>query len=257
MFEQLPGKLRALDRSAPQPQNKRSAPPQLPAGQSQTPQRASEISERSQHVSNSTHRSQRSPNQHGSLKRPSITQESPSLRDQMSVDQNYRGSSRNSYSASNNSPSTSLASSMAPHGTENNYVPDLSSMMFPSADPFAYPNQPMTTLENRQPIKQENPVDPSIFGPPNSSGAPYNNLSYGSLPYMMQNQQLGYGMQNMDAMSNTEPTSTTMPPQRNEGGGWAQQQQQQRSGGTTGMNYDQLFGEDWGGWMNQGYRQDP
>lgn len=143
---------------------------------------------------------------------------------------------------------------------QNNYVPDLSSMMFPSSDPFAYPNQPMTTLENRQSIKQENPVDRGMFSPPTTSGAPYDNLDYGSLPYMMQSQQLGFGMQSMNPsmdMSNIDSTPTTMPMQGNEGGGWPQKQQQQRPGGTPGVNIDQLFGEDWGGWMNQGYRQYP
>lgn len=35
----------------------------------------------------------------------------------------------------------------------NTAVPDLSAMMFPSADPFAYPNQPMAAFDN---IKQDN-----------------------------------------------------------------------------------------------------
>ena len=141
---------------------------------------------------------------------------------------------------------------------QNNYVPDLSSMMFPSADPFAYPNQPMTALENQQSIKQEDSVDPNTFGSSNSSGTPYDNLSYGSLPYMTQNQLVGYSMQSMNPgmdMSSAGPTPSTMATQRGGGGGWARQQQ--RPGSTPDGNLDQLFGEDWGGWMNQGYRQYP
>lgn len=224
-------------------------------------QRAPEISSRSQNVNNSARRSNMSPNQQGSLKRSSIAQDSSPLRDQITnLDPIYRRGSQDPYSASNNSPSSSIPSSAASSGMQNSYVPDLSSMMFPSADPFAYPNQPMTTLENRQSIKQENPVDRGMFSPPTTSGAPYDNLDYGSLPYMMQSQQLGFGMQSMNPsmdMSNIDSTPTTMPMQGNEGGGWPQKQQQQRPGGTPGVNIDQLFGEDWGGWMNQGYRQYP
>lgn len=261
MFEQLPGKLRGALDSAPQPPKKRSAPLQLPVGQSPLPQRAPESSTRSQNVSNSTRRSNISPNQQGSLKRSSITQDSSPLRDQMTnLDTVYRRGSQDPYSASNKSPSSSLPSSAASYSTQNNYVPDLSSMMFPSADPFAYPNQPMTTLESRQSIKQENPMDTNLFSPPNTSRAPYDSLDYGSLPYMMQSQRHGFGMQSMNSssmgMSNANPTPTTMSMQGNEGGGWPQQQQQ-RPGGTTGVNLDQLYGEDWGGWMNQGYRQYP
>lgn len=38
------------------------------------------------------------------------------------------------------------------HGNEEytNAVPDITAMMFPSGDPFAYPNQPMMTFENTQ-----------------------------------------------------------------------------------------------------------
>lgn len=257
MFEQLPGKLQGALDSAPQQQKKRAAPSQQSVPQ--MPQRAPEISARGQNVSNSTRRSNISPNQQGSLKLSSIAQDPSPLRDQITnLDPVYRRGSQDPYSASTNSPSSSLPSSAASYGMQNNYVPDLSSMMFPSADPFAYPNQPMTTLENGQSIKQENPIDPSIFRPPTTAGAPYNNLEYGSLPYMMQSQQLVFGTQSLSpsmGMSNTEPTPTTMPMQGNEGGGWPQQQQQQRPGGTSGVNLDQLFAEDWGGWMNQGHRQ--
>lgn len=262
MFEHLPEKLQGALDSAPQPQ-KKSAPSQSPS--SQLPLRAPDISARSQNMNNSTHRSNISPNQQGSLKRSSIAEDSSQPRDQTtSLDPVYRRSSQGPYNASNNSPGSSLASSVASRGMQNNHVPDLSSMMFPSADPFAYPNQPMTMLENQQSMKQEHSTDHNMFNPTNTSGAPYHNLGYGSLPYtlpyVMQNQQLGFGMQGMNPsvdMSNTNPTPTTMPMQGNQGGGWAQQRQQQRSGSTPGVNIDHLYGEDWGGWMNQGYRQYP
>lgn len=263
MFEQLPAKLQGALDSTPQPPKKRSAPSHLLVGQPQMSQRAPDLRARSQNVSNPSHRSDISPNQQGSLKHSSIAQESSPLRDLMAYpDPTHQRGSQNPHEASNNSPSSSLPSSAAPYGMQKKYVPDLSSMMFPSTDPFAYPNQPMITLEHEQSIKQENPVDPNTFSPPNSSGAPYAELDYGSLPYVMQTQLLGFGMQSVDpsmGMSNTDPTPTTMATQRNEGGGWVQQQQrqQQRPGGTSSENLDQLFGEDWSGWMNQGYRQYP
>ena len=264
MFKQLPGKLQGALNSTPQSQKKRAAPSQLSLSQSQLPQRATDISARSQNVSSPTRRSNISPNQHGSLKRSSIAQDSSPLHDHMkTLDPVYRKGPQDPRSTSNNSPSSSIPPSAAVHSTQNNYVPALSSMMFPSADPFAYPNQPLTTLENRQAIKQENPIDSDMFSPPITSAAPYENLDYGSLPYMMQSQQLGFGMQSVNSsmgISSTNSTPTTMPVQENEGGAWPQQQRQQqqpRSGDTPGVNYDQLFGEDWGGWMNQGYRQYP
>ena len=259
MFEQLPGKLKgALDSALQQPK-KRSAPSQLSVGQSQLAQRAPDKSARSQNVSNSTRRSTVPPNQQGSSKRPSIGQDSLPLRDQTtSRDSGYRRGSQDPYSTSNNSPSSSVPSSTSSYGISNAYMPNLSSMMFPSPDPFAYPNQPMTTLANRQSIKQENLMDSNTISPPSTSGAPYHNLDYGSLPYMMQGQQHGFGMQNMTSptgMSNTDITPTTMP-MGNEGGGWLHQQhQQQRPGSTPGINLDQLTAEDWAGLMNQGYRQ--
>lgn len=259
MFEQLPGKLQGALDSALQQQKKRSARSQLSVGQSQMAQRVPDITTRSRNISNSTRRSNISPNQQGSFKRPSTGQDSLPPRDQITtLDPVYRRGSQDPYSTSNNSPSSSVPPSATSYGMSNTYVPNLSSLMFPSADPFAYPNQPMTTLENRQSIKQENPMDSNMFSPPNTSGAPYHNLDYGSLPYMAQNQQHGFGMQNMTysmGTSNTDLTPTTMPMQGNEGGGWPQQQQQQRPGSTPGMNFDQLFGEDWAGLMNQGYRQ--
>ena len=216
------------------------------------PQRAPGISLGSQNVSGSTRRSNTSPNQQGSMRRSLIAPDSSPLRDQITnFDPVYRKGSQDPYSASNNSPSSSLPSSTASYGTQNNYVPDLSSMMFPSADPFVYPNQPMTTLEAQQSIKQENPMDPNPFSRTNTSATPYENLDYGSLPYMMQSQQLEFGMQNMNpsmGMSNTSPMTTTKPIHANEGGGWVQQQ---RADCTSGVNHDQLYGEDW---MNQGYR---
>jgi len=46
-------------------------------------------------------------------------------------------------------------------------IADISTMMFPSADPLAYPNQPMTAFENKHPQAFDR-----TSGPPASSGLP-------------------------------------------------------------------------------------
>lgn len=80
----------------------------------------------------------------------------------------------------------------------NTAVPDLTAMMFPSADPFAYPNQPMAAFDN---LKQENvglmnnsqiPLFLSNGTPTPTSGR-YDDLEgqlFGPLPpYLSQGQQ--------------------------------------------------------------------
>ena len=143
-------------------------------------------------------------------------------------------------------------------------IPDLSAMMFPSSDPFAYPNQPVTALENRHSIKQEDnsSMNPNMYnlGAPNSTDSPYDKLEpqmFGQIPsYMMQGEQPESVMHNMQeaiSMSGADPTSTAMSMQSNEALTWPEQHQ--RSGVPPGVDLDSLYGEDWGSWMNQGYRQ--
>lgn len=88
-------------------------------------------------------------------------------------------------------PDFNVSQSLSPDG-----FPDLSAMMFPSGDPFAYPNQPMTEFDNS---KQENIADmlgtrAPPFVPNGISGSGmYDDLEgqlFGPLPpYMMQGQQ--------------------------------------------------------------------
>ena len=143
---------------------------------------------------------------------------------------------------------------------------DMSAMMFPSTDPFAYPTQPMTFVENRQTSKQESSYSPQSVKnahmyatTPTSNSTPYDSLevqTFGPLPpYLMIGQQ-AMGMQAMGEsmdISGIEPSGNMMSMSGDEAG-WAQQQA--RTGGTPGVNLDEIFGEDWGGgWMEQGYRQ--
>jgi hypothetical protein len=84
-------------------------------------------------------------------------------------------------------------------------------MMFPSSDPFAYPNQPMTALEDAQvgsfggdslqdlsQTQQSGLLTTSPTGPPPGS-AGFSDASmdmqiFGMPPYLMQGQQPGLGM---------------------------------------------------------------
>ena len=193
------------------------------------------------------------------------------------IDTTYRRGSQDPYSplTSNHArkeTSDSPHSSMPPNGDQSAYdmqntfidqgVRDVSAVMFPSGDPFAYPNQPMTTLENRQFIKQENPIGStdSMYNVPGTTtaGAPYDNYAaqvYGQMPpYLIQDHQSGYlqGMNEPLSMSDTDPNANPTT-QGFEPGHWPLNRQE-RSSNTSGVGFDQLFGEDWGGWMSQ-YRQ--
>lgn len=204
-----------------------------------------------------------------SWQRPSIPYDPSLLRQQIppSIDPDNRRVSQIHYSPENPTDpgvqSPNSRSGSQPSGAtqpvytlQNPYtgqsIPDLSALMFPSADPFVYPNQPMTTLENRQYIKQENAIPSGMFdlpGPIHAS-APYHTTNpqvYGQPPsFLMQGQQPGnvpnvYPSTNLGSRDNSAPL---IPRQESSTEGWPQQQHQ----------FDQIFGEDWGGWMNQGGR---
>lgn len=136
-------------------------------------------------------------------------------------------------------------------GLCRNGFPDLSAMMFPSADPFAYPNQPMTTLESRNSIKSEDSLNVFELANASITGGPYENLDaqiYGQLPpYLMQGQQPGTGQNASPPLDNylrSDPNVLSM----DGSDGW--------TGAAQGMSFDPIFGEQWsGGWINTGYAQ--
>ncbi len=81
----------------------------------------------------------------------------------------------------------------------NNGIPDLGAMMFSSADPFAYPNQPLMEFDSHQQKMQmmgnmldESNVSNMFYGNGSSVPTPYDSLEgqlFGPLPpYLMQNQ---------------------------------------------------------------------
>lgn len=63
-------------------------------------------------------------------------------------------------------PPTPLVSSFTDPSNLNIPISDISTMMFPSGDPLAYPNQPMTTFENRQPQAFDRNNSPVLGGVP-------------------------------------------------------------------------------------------
>lgn len=150
-------------------------------------------------------------------------------------------------------------------------VPDFNNMMFPSPDPFAYPNPPMTTLESRQ-IKQERQYSPSNMPP---SSDPSQNVSnalsptfddfgaqtFGALPpYLMQAQQPGMGFQDMGPRfdlsgmssapgaesvmtSNADPVGPSWYPQRSN----TSQEQDPTMAQTAAEGYQPWIGRGYGG----------
>ncbi|KAK0124497.1 hypothetical protein ONS95_009447 [Cadophora gregata] len=153
-------------------------------------------------------------------------------------------------------PDSSSTGSMQPHYSlppqfaVNTGVPDLGAMMFPSNDPFAYPNQPMMEFEN---IKQENVMMsntqvPPIYLPNGGPGQEYDDLQgqlFGPLPPYLSQAQTNYDMQG------------SMAPGNMMGGG---HEMNYHAGVPTNedMNFDRIFsgdGEDWSNMMaDQRYR---
>lgn len=137
-------------------------------------------------------------------------------------------------------------------------IPDLSAMMFPSEDPFAYPNQPMITLENSQFVKQESPVGHNRFNDTASMiRSPYEGLdppAHGDIrQYTADDGQNNFGRQDSMNLNASSLHPTLMGGLGHERSRWRGQQQ----GGepvesTPGRNLDGLFAEDWGGWLYHG-----
>ena len=155
----------------------------------------------------------------------------------------------------------------------NAHLPDLTAMMFPSADPFAYPNQPMSILEDGQFKQDQNQMGlPGGNTPFYGNGVPSSNISYenlampmfGSLPpFLMQQDQQSVGpMENgqyqtsasMDASQGQESSNIAA-----DEGYWQQMPgRQAKVGMAPGINLNEIFGsEDWNSaeWMNRGFPQ--
>jgi len=140
--------------------------------------------------------------------------------------------------------------------------PDLSSIMFPSGNPFTYPNQPISTLEDGQ-FKQElgqfgfstaGGGNNMFFNEPTSTGVSFENFDapvYGGTgPYMAP----------QATMSNPNFQS---PVEWGGGGAGSDMSGDQQHGWAAkphgmpaNMNLNEILGSgEWAGWMDPNYRQ--
>ncbi|KAL1297122.1 hypothetical protein AAFC00_004700 [Neodothiora populina] len=166
-------------------------------------------------------------------------------------------------------------------------LPDLSAMMFPSAEPFNYPNQPLTTFENNQFSKNQHNFnafgtsDPSVMPSGHVTTSESDNLEaqfFTLPPYMLPlAQQQQHRQQQQQAQQQRQPGwDVGMPPQvgamrqftgapnldagilgNNDGWSGTQQQGSARNTGFPGVNLNEIFGgEEWNGvLMGQSFRQ--
>ncbi|KAL9612286.1 MAG: hypothetical protein Q9167_003109 [Letrouitia subvulpina] len=137
-----------------------------------------------------------------------------------------------------------------PQTCQNKELSDLSAMMFPSSDPFAYPNQLMTTLEDHQVNQQEQIYYPPMYdtrsSPMANSRYRGSNLSDNPFTPFLLPGQLPEGV----AQDTSTPggIGVTQAPKRPLGttsdGTW--DLQQGPFGPLPGhTSWDQAFGEDW------------
>ncbi|KAI4204149.1 MAG: hypothetical protein LQ350_001340 [Teloschistes chrysophthalmus] len=148
------------------------------------------------------------------------------------------------------SPSGTQAIFSSLQSPEGPGFPDLSTMMFPSNDPFAYPNQPMITLENYGggPLAQS--FNTPAY-PVTTDGESYDHCNapfFGPLPSYPTS---GIGQNANMADNQSENQSTNM----DSGQRRIRDPQQGRFGTQPqGTNWGAMYGEDWsGGWADHGY----
>lgn len=159
---------------------------------------------------------------------------------------------------------------------QNQNIPDLKAVMFPSDNPFAYGNQAISTLEgsqqdvDSQSNNYSNGETYMTTGQTVNSNMPYEVLYNMPASYMQHQNPQSTGpsinnvayptMGQMDA-SLASPDISSMPAGPGEGGFWQQMNAGGRTGFTPGIastvNFDELFGnEQWqSGWAQNGYPQ--
>ncbi|KAI4256473.1 MAG: hypothetical protein LQ352_002079 [Teloschistes flavicans] len=263
LFEQLPEALRTGRlKSVSVPAKKRSAPSKNPAPREPSPLQ-----------NTGTNKNQvQSPSDRSGTSDWSLTSQSynsplplPPRQSMPNTDLKFREnpqqalsptvSSTRSYQQHNPPPG-----SLPPSGTQAIFpglqspegpgFPDLSTMMFPSNDPFAYPNQPMMTLENYGGGTLAQSFSAPAFSVPTNSES-YDNFNapyFGPLPSYSTS---GIGQNANMADSRGESQSTNI----DSGQRRIQDPQQGRFGTQPpGTGWGAMFGEDWsGGWADHGY----
>lgn len=175
-------------------------------------------------------------------------------------------------------PGESLQTSpqQATFGTpvQNPNIPDLKAVMFPSDNPFAYGNQPISTLEGTQSeMDSQSPFNSGdtfmTSGPPMNTNVSYESYYNTPVSYTQSANPLPSGpsmeapnYQTMNAMDAplASPDIDTMPTfseanfwQQMNGGGRAAS----AAGLPPGVNFGDLFGNEHmqPGWLQSGYHQ--
>ena len=170
---------------------------------------------------------------------------------------NVNVASRESESAT---PSSSTHSTFGPGQQYTGNLPDLSGIMFPSPDPFVYPNQPMMTLENQKMFQPESTNPFNTCETPSSTtgwhGALDSQIFTPLPPYMMQFPQHGLDFHTMDTiMQNSTAADSNVIGVDEAGGGWRPGQMQMSSGHVgTPTDDKHPFGPRWIG-QQYGQRQ--
>jgi hypothetical protein len=162
--------------------------------------------------------------------------------------------------------SSGSGSTSAPFGQQHTdpNIPDLRAVMFPSENPFAYPNQPMSTLEGMQYMspedQQQEPLSGGTseqnFGMPNNAHMPPE-LSFNDLNNSVFGSNLAQQYHSNRHFS-APMGATNFPMTMDEGMGisvpqdeyWPHLKKQAVPQGMTpaGLNLDELFGGE--GWNN-------
>ncbi|KAL8829382.1 MAG: hypothetical protein Q9191_002047 [Dirinaria sp. TL-2023a] len=207
--------------------------------------------------------------------------ESPDLRQQAvataAAVSDYPSSSQEPYSPNSakqpipestaNTPTSGTWSASGFHQPTPASLPDLGTVMFPTTDPLAYPNQPLSsTLEERNFARQDDDLlEQNIYnggnGPSPMGGVyePMDAQLFGPMPpYLMQGQQSGFDFQPLSPqmlMSTAASGTNVNAPAGNEGDWPMQPIQQSEPAATPALNYGPMFGESWGQWMDQGFNQ--
>ena len=265
LFEQLPERLKGIGIKS-RPQRKRQSSSRQTLSQTNLTKSAPDLSIQMQTNQNAGDHVQNAKSQPNSVRRKkhaSLPHDSSTLRHKVVADleTGIRSTTVDSWSPDSMGLQTpeNTFFDVTPNTMQDpsGPLPEFSAMMFPSADPFAYPNQPMITLENNYAIKQEHCFDPNLYNTNlSTSCGPYDNQIFmTSPPYLMQGQHTGIAVQN-ETFLGIDDSNVVMA--NDTGVVWPQQQQQEQNVEVPEVHYDNtIFGEGWStGWPpNQGYGQ--
>lgn len=164
--------------------------------------------------------------------------------------------------SSSRTPTTDAWSASGTNQPLSAGLPDLGTVMFPTTDPLAYPNQPLSILEDHNFSTQGDLLAQNIYNAgtaPNTTGGVYEPMDaqlFGPMPpYLMQGQQSGLDFQPVGSSMSINPTfagSNVLALGGNEDGWSMQHMQPSEPVATSNLNHGSMFGENWGQWLRSG-----